>query len=113
MEAVDCWSKPYVEERDDISAEVRLLREGPPYSLRDPQPPPPPPTPSSLPATLPAYMEALEGNIIGVFQPMPYIGMAIPGIGAMFGTPMFMLIPPNALALDPRSHSSLAAASAC
>lgn len=96
-------------------ADVRLLRAvGPPYSEREPQP-----TPSSLPAVLPAYIDCALEYIIG-FQPMPkplpiMPGMPIAGIaGIPPPMPMPMLpIPPNALTLEPRSHSSFAAAIAC
>ena len=104
-------------------ADVRLPRaaDGPPYSLCVPHPPPVG-TPSSLPITLPAYIDALDGNIIapGFMYCMPYPPgiMPIPPIPPIIGmpiagTPIPTPIPLIALTLEPRSHSSFALASAC
>ena len=100
-------------------AEVLDARAGPPYSLCVPQPPAP--APSSLPSMLPAYIDAPDGNIMdpGFVHCIPYPPGIIPPIGAPMPMPIIPIggtpiaIPLSALTLDPRSHSSFAAASAC
>lgn len=119
--------KPYAEPRNAI--DERSFPLGSPYALREPQPTPRPLTPSSLPATLPAYIDcALFGNIIpphppciGMpIPPMPPIPMPKPAwfgyIGLIEGVPNPRPPdPPTMLAatVEPRSHSSSAAAIAC